>query len=52
MRIGEAGRRKNVIDGSRRPRVRIVGAHHNLIWAGGRNQMSQRFGTEHQRIEI
>ena len=50
--IAERGRRKDVVDRRKLPGERIVAAEHELARAYLRRQMAQRFGGEHQRIEI
>jgi len=50
--VAQTRRAENVIHGRARPRIRVVGPHHDLAGAAFRDQMPQRLGGEDQRVEI
>jgi hypothetical protein len=50
--VAQARRAENVLDGRTRPRIGIIGPHHDLTGAAFRHQMPQRLRGEDDRVEV
>src|SRR5207249_3471462 len=52
LRVAQAGRGENVLYGGLSPGKGVIGAQHDARAADLRGEVAQRFGREHQRIEV
>src|SRR5207302_10772426 len=52
FRVAQAGRGENVLNGGLSPGVGVIRAQHDLRAADLRGEVAQRFGREHDRIEV